>query len=388
MDYLISLASPRSKNPPCDEVRTSFRFPSWPMLLRKAAVQHSGAASWKQKDSDQPNRLHVPSILTPSLGDEFLLEQRIENDSCNHFDSIPSNLRPSCEAASLGDTHRLSQRLHNDGAIMHNILQYTLLYNDVKPRDCGAKMRLLALALKPGGVKAWTGKRYPRITRYHSHAAELQELPAYLPAFNTPLPWTHAFSTMADPLSITAGIIAVGGAAHIAAKGAHMFFHIAHDADSLAEDAKFFATHISRSSQITNAHRTGQEPNAAQAKRTSETPHAAAGQRVCFGFGRNQKGRSCAYGLDSRCSERRRHGIVRKASTTSTTRTLKARFWIWEIQRSQVEGHHTDYDRLAVSGVHQSRESRRETIVICCSRKALVHKLEPLIRTALRPSKR
>jgi hypothetical protein len=77
-------------------------------------------------------------------------------------------------------TLSLGRRLHNDGAIMHNILQYTLLYNDVKPRDCGAKMRLLALALKPGGVKAWTGKRYPRITRYHSHAAELQELPAYV----------------------------------------------------------------------------------------------------------------------------------------------------------------------------------------------------------------
>jgi hypothetical protein len=45
IDYLISLASPRSKNPPCGEVRTSFRFPSWLMLLRKAAVQHSGAAA-------------------------------------------------------------------------------------------------------------------------------------------------------------------------------------------------------------------------------------------------------------------------------------------------------------------------------------------------------
>jgi len=83
-----------------------------------------------------------------------------------------------------------------------------------------------------------------RMYAEHEHMIATTNLDE-LPAFNTPLPWTHAFSTMADPLSITAGIIAVGGAAHIAAKGAHMFFHIAHDADSLAEDAKFFATHIS-----------------------------------------------------------------------------------------------------------------------------------------------
>jgi hypothetical protein len=47
-----------------------------------------------------------------------------------------------------------------------------------------------------------------------------------------------------DPLSITAGVIAVAGAAGVASKCAQTFYRIARKAGAVREDVEFFASHI------------------------------------------------------------------------------------------------------------------------------------------------